>query len=119
MGIRLQIPMNDAMLVCELHTSCQASDHFRGFTGCVRCVSPRPQRFTFDQGHHDKRSSVTLAYFVDGTYVRMTKSAGGPRLAEESLAIDIVCDMPREFDRHIAIQTRLPSLDDDPHATLA
>ena len=118
---RLQIAVDDAVLVDEVHRPGQSADQFgrlhrrdRRRADLVGEASP------LDVLEREKRLPLMLADLVDGDDVRMLEPADGKRLGSEAMEFALVGMFAGEdhFDRDPAVEAGLPGAIDDPHPAM-
>ena len=79
------------------------------------------ERFALDQFHHQEGPVLELARVVDGHYVRVIQSRGGPRLLREAPdALRLMAQLrTQDLDSDVAPQGRVLRAIDDAHAAFA
>jgi hypothetical protein len=78
----------------------------------------RAQRMAGDVLHGDESLTAGVAYFEDGTDVRMVQRRGGARFAEQALVGPGIARIPsaKDFDGDIAAQSLIACAKDHTHA---
>ena len=119
--LRFDVAMKDAGLVRGRKAVGHACQQIRDLAPCrTRRRHPGVEGPGIHNLGDEVRMSIRLASLVDGHDVRMIQRRGGERLPFEAMARHRVGNLTREdFDGHLALQARVPSLVHLSHAARA
>ena len=120
--LRLDIAVEDALAVGVLEGLADSGDDFqRLFRGEAFCPHGLAQIHAIDVFHEQEIPAALLAEIVHGDDVRMIQLRERPGLAVEAFGKGRVSgERPgQDLERHIALQFRLPDLENSPHAAVA
>jgi hypothetical protein len=119
---RLQIAVNNPLLVGEVHGTGKCFDHLGGFARRLRDAgNSLVQRFSVHEFQREIGQTLVLAYFMDLNDVGMLQPGNrrGLRIEASQLQVAGVIARQDHLDGNRPVQTALPRLVHDAHAAPA